>query len=433
MKTLLVFYYTKNNRYSLNALFGALETDLEILSQVSVATAYTKDELYKILSEVVSNYEKIVLLISFFTTQFFEVKEVIDCIRKNFGKKIFCVAGGAHSTGLPLSSLKIGFDLIVIGEAEEVFLKLVNRIIKEEDFTDLPSIAYLDRDGNLVVNKRDDKLVDLNKFPPITKYFDHYGPIEITRGCPYGCYFCQTPQIFGTKLRHRSIEKICEYVEVMVSKGLADVRFTTPSLFLYGSKTGKDLNLIELEELFKNVKKIIKSKGKLFIGTFPSEIRPEHVNKDTVVLLKKYADNDNVIIGVQSGSEKILKLINRRHTLEDVVNAVDLLSKLGFKVNLDFIFGLPYETEKDVEETIKFIDYLITKYNVRIHMHYFIPLPATKFQDYLPMDNLNLYIKFINKLKGKGIIYGDLEKQRTYYLILREIFKNYINKYDLSS
>jgi radical SAM superfamily enzyme YgiQ (UPF0313 family) len=66
-------------------------------------------------------------------------------------------------------------------------------------------------------------------------------------------------------------------------------------------------------------------------------------------------------------------------------------------------------------------------------MHYFIPLPATKFQDYLPTDNLNLYIKFINTLKGRGIIYGDLEKQRTYYLILREIFKNYINQYDLSS
>ena len=426
MKVALVFYYTKENRYSLNALFGALETDLEILSQIDVFTIFEQNDLYKTLFNIVGKYKKIVLLVSFFTTQFFEIENVINNVRKNFGNKIFCIAGGAHSTGLPLSSLKLGFDIVVLGEAEEVFLKLVNKIVKDEDYLDLPSIAYFDKNKNLVINKKETGFVDLDKFPPITKYFNHYGPIEITRGCPYGCYFCQTPQIFATKLRHRSVKKICEYVEIMCSKGLFDIRFITPSLFLYGAKTAKDLNLKEIEELFKNVKKIIGSKGKFFVGTFPSEIRPEHVNKDTVELLKKYADNDNVIIGVQSGSERILKLINRSHTLNDVYNAVELLTKANFKVNLDFIFGLPYETKDDVIETLNFIDSLLTKYNVRIHAHYFIPLPATKFQNFLPKDSFEMYNQFFKKLKNKNIVYGNWVKQREYSFILKKIFENYM-------
>jgi B12-binding domain/radical SAM domain protein len=425
-KTALVFYYTRQNRYSFNSLFGSLETNLDIMSQVDVYTCFKKDDLYKTLFEIVGKYKKVVLLISFFTTQFFDVEEVIKNVRKDFDKKVICIAGGPHPTGSPLSTLNLGFDLVVLGEAEEVFLKLIDKMLKDEEYFSLPNIAYFDENKGLIINKRDEKFVDLDKFPPITKHFEHYGPIEITRGCPYRCNFCQTSQIFGTKLRHRSVEKVCEYIEIMLSKGLADTRFITPSLFLYGSKTGKDLNLSKIEELFKNVKGIIKSKGKLFVGTFPSEIRPEHINKDTIEILKKYADNDNVILGAQSGSERILKLANRGHTLDDVCNAVEFLTKANFKVNLDFIFGLPYETKDDVIKTIDFIDKLISKYRVRIHAHYFIPLPGTKFQDCLPERSSNLYLKYSKELKSKGVIYGNWEKQIQFLSILRKISKNYI-------
>jgi B12-binding domain/radical SAM domain protein len=396
------------------------------MSQVDVYTCFKKDDLYKTLFEIVGKYKKVVLLISFFTTQFFDVEEVIKNVRKDFDKKVICIAGGPHPTGSPLSTLNLGFDLAVLGEAEEVFLKLIDKMLKDEEYFSLPNIAHFDENKSLIINKRDEKFVDLDKFPPITKHFEHYGPIEITRGCPYRCNFCQTSQIFGTKLRNRSVEKVCEYIEIMFSKGLADTRFITPSLFLYGSKTGKDLNLSKIEELFKNVKDIIKSKGKLFVGTFPSEIRPEHINKDTIEILKKYADNDNVILGAQSGSERVLKLANRGHTLDDVCNAVELLTKANFKVNLDFIFGLPYETKDDVVKTIDFIDKLISKYRVRIHAHYFIPLPGTKFQDCLPEESSNLYLEYSKELKSKGVIYGNWEKQIQFLSILRKISKNYI-------
>jgi radical SAM superfamily enzyme YgiQ (UPF0313 family) len=121
-----------------------------------------------------------------------------------------------------------------------------------------------------------------------------------------------------------------------------------------------------------------------------------------------------------------LKLANRGHTLDDVCNAVELLTKANFKVNLDFIFGLPYETKYDVVKTIDFIDKLISKYRVRIHAHYFIPLPGTKFQDCLPEESSSLYLKYSKELKSKGVIYGNWEKQIQFLSILRKISKNYI-------
>ncbi len=417
----IIFYYTRQNRYSINSLLGSIQQDELILKNADIYLPHDEQHLILTLQLAVGKeYKKIILAFSFTSMQCDDVEKILINIKSLFITKNFIfIAGGPHPTGAPESTLKLGFDICFIGEAEETFVNFLHCILQEKHWYDLPSIAFVDNNKNFVINKRTTHFIDLDKYPPISSYFNCYGPIEITRGCPYCCYYCQTPQIFGTKLRHRSVQKICELVETMATKGLYDTRFITPSLFLYGSEDGKKLNLVKIEELFNSVSKIIKPKGKLFIGTFPSEIRPEHINKDTVELLKKYADNDNVIVGAQSGSDRILELCHRRHTVSDVYNAVQLLTKTGFKVNLDFIFGLPYEEQKDVKQTVKLIDELTTKYKVRIHAHIFIPLVGTKFQNCVrsqicKLENLEFYIKYCKQLKNKGLLYGDWEKQLEY-------------------
>lgn len=123
---------------------------------------------------------------------------------------------------------------------------------------------------------------------------------------------------------------------------------------------------------------------------------------------------DNVIIGAQSGSDRILELSHRGHTSADVYHAIELLTKAGFKVNIDMIFGLPYEEEKDIKITKKFIEKITAKYNsVKIHAHIFMPLVGTKFQSYKP-TNLDFYSKYCKILEHKKIIYGSWEKQLGY-------------------
>ena len=68
------------------------------------------------------------------------------------------------------------------------------------------------------------------------------------------------------------------------------------------------------------------------------------MTKETLGLVLKYAANDNITMGAQSGSQKILDSCRRGHTIKDIYKAVELTLASNLKVNVDFIFGLPDET-----------------------------------------------------------------------------------------
>ncbi|MFW9998531.1 MAG: TIGR04013 family B12-binding domain/radical SAM domain-containing protein [Candidatus Hodarchaeota archaeon] len=409
-KIAFIIYYHKYNFYSLNAIVGALETDgvFEIIDFYFIPS---RDKLLESLEEIVKKYNRIVVAISFYTTQLFETQDLIQIIKRKFKKKCVLVAGGPHPTGEPFQTLKLGFDIVVVGEGEETIIKFMQRIVNDEIFDNVKGIAYIDENSKKIyTGKRN--AVDLDKYPPFPVKNRRFGAIEITRGCPYVCYFCQTPYILGTKPRHRSIEIICKYVlELQNYYGdLTDVRFITPNAFSYGSKDGKNLNLGKLEKLLYSVRQILGNEGRIFLGTFPSEVRPEHVIQDTLNLILKYADNDNITIGAQSGSQKILDLCHRDHSVEDIYSAVELTLENNLKINVDFIFGLPEEDEEDIKLTIKMMKYLAAK-GARIHAHSFIPLPQTPFAN-APVKRIKLlYNNEIKSLISKGFAFGDWKKQ----------------------
>ena len=196
----------------------------------------------------------------------------------------------------------------------------------------------------------------------------------------------------------------------MKAKNLTDIRFITPNAFSYGSSDGKTVNLEKIENLLQKTNEIIKPEGRIFFGSFPSEVRPEHVNEMTLELILKYASNDNIIIGAQSGSQRILDLCHRDHTIEDVCNAVELTLSKNLKANVDFIFGLPGEKEEDVIFTINMMKDL-SKKGARIHTHSFIPLPQTPFAR-KDVGRINKDIeKAIMELTSKGFAFGEWKKQ----------------------
>ncbi|MEO0097195.1 MAG: TIGR04013 family B12-binding domain/radical SAM domain-containing protein [candidate division WOR-3 bacterium] len=393
----IIIYYSKDNRYSFNPLIPLLE------KYFNIYFAKKEQDLLKLLKEL--NGEKF-LLFSFFTTQIFEIKNLIEKIGSLKMDNVVKIAGGPHPTGMPKEVLNFGFDYVVCGEGEYIILDLIKD--KKEE-----KIIY----GKKVLN--------LDKFITFSERYKKFGPIEISRGCPFGCYFCQTPFLFGKNMRHRSIDSILKLVEILIRNNKRDIRFITPNSFAYGSIDGKSINYSELEKLLKNIRNLIKNKGRIFLGTFPSEVRPEFVNEETISLIKKYCDNDNLVIGAQSGSERILKMINRGHKIEDIYKATEITIKNNLKVNLDFIFGFPNEKEEDIKETIKIIKDLI-KIGARIHLHTFIPLPQTPlFKIGLKDFSYNQeIIKLIKELLPKGKIYGNWEKQLIIRKKLIEFYRN---------
>jgi B12-binding domain/radical SAM domain protein len=421
-KIAFVIYYHKHNFYSLNAIAGALETDI-IFESLEFFFVKSKDEMIKTLEKLVIEYDKIVIAISFFTTQLFETYDLTKLIKHRFDSTFLLVAGGSHPTGDPSGTLKMGFDIIIVGEGEESIIELIHRIASNESSRNVKGIAYLNENGEYIyTGKRD--LIDLDKFPPFPIKNTRFGAIEITRGCPYVCYFCQTPYISGTSPRHRSIETICKYVQELKDHygDRTDIRFITPNAFSYGSKDGKTLNLQKLENLLIKIRAIIGKKGKIFLGTFPSEVRPEHVNQDTLDLVLKYANNDNITIGAQSGSQKVLDLCHRGHTVENIYNAVELTLKNNLKINVDFIFGLPGEKDEEARLTVKLMKDL-SEIGARIHAHTFIPLPQTPFARKPAKRISGIYKKEIKQLISQGLAFGNWKKQEKFAMKIANYLK----------
>jgi len=146
--------------------------------------------------------------------------------------------------------------------------------------------------------------VDLDKHDPFPYWRRIINPLEITRGCPYGCLYCQVSYIHGMSYRHRSIEKIVFYVKEMARIGVRDYRFITPDSLSYGlTKISREPDTGLIEELLSSIHSALRGiGGRVFYGSFPSEVRPEHVNKDVVRVLRKYVNNREIIVGAQSGS-----------------------------------------------------------------------------------------------------------------------------------
>lgn len=415
-----VAYYQKANIYSFNALIGAIETDVR-LEDIPIFFSRGEETLIANLENLLKSYNKVVAGISFFTTQLWEIYNLLKTLRRKFDKKVMLIAGGPHPTGDPQGALRMGFDLVVIGEGEETIIDLLVKIKFGKNLYDTKGIAFIDDNANYhYTGKR--KRVELDKFPPFPYKHLRFGAIEITRGCPYGCHFCQTPFILGSYPRHRSIESICQAVKILKQHDKTDIRFITPNAFSYGSPDGKKVNIAKLEELLINIHDLIKPEGKVFLGSFPSEVRPEHVTTHTLNLVLNYAANDNIAIGAQSGSQDVLDACNRGHTVKEIFNAVQKILNSGLKANVDFIFGLPNETEADIDKTIKVIKELASM-GARIHTHSFIPLPKTAFEKE-PVRKISNHLReILQELNSKGIAYGEWKKQEAVAVKIAEYLR----------
>jgi B12-binding domain/radical SAM domain protein len=419
-KIAVVFYYQKQNIYSFNALIAAIETEPQ-LADLDFFFIRGHENLYNDLERIIGSHITTVVGVSFFTTQLWEISDLVKSLREKYKNNILIIAGGPHPTGDPEGTLKMGFDLVVKGEGEETLIEILNNVKNNIDLKTVEGIAYLGKDNNLILTKKR-KWIDLDKYPPLPSKHIKYGAIEITRGCPYICYFCQTPYILGSAPRHRSIKSICNAVRIMKEYEKTDIRFISPNAFSYGSHDGKTLNIPKLEELLINIKKIIGVKGRIYFGTFPSEVRPEHVTEETLRLVSKYAANDNIVIGAQSGSQRVLNSCNRGHTVEDVYKAVSLTMKKGLLANVDFIFNFPNETDEDLNRTINFMKEL-SDMGAKIHTHTFMPLPLTVFANKDVKEINEKSRKIISKLTSKGLAYGDWKKQEKLAIDIANYFK----------
>ncbi len=404
----LVFITEKYNRNSIAALSGAIEQDGRF-ADLAVSFVDGRGAAAH-LQPLLRKYFQVVAAFSFCTPNLVEIAEVLQTLGRSLSgaerSRLRLVAGGPHPSGDPEGTLDLGFECLVVGEGEDTFPELLERMATETGYGDVSGIAYMEAGACTYTGRRGP--VDLDRVPPFSVGYRRFGPMEITRGCPWTCRYCQTPYLFGSVRRHRSVDAVLGYAEVGKRQGLRDLRFVTPDAFAYGSQ-GKHPNLEALERLLKAVGQIY-GREHVYLGSFPSEVRPDTVTNEAVELVKTYAANDNLVIGAQSGSDTVLDLMHRGHRVEDVYRAVEIVTRAGLIANVDVIFGLPGETAADATLTLKMMD-LLTAMGARIHSHTFIPLAGTPLAEAPPGTVDGETRNALDRLAGKGKQFGSWARQ----------------------
>lgn len=390
MTSKLIFYYSRENRWSVNALAGALAA--AALPGLKLSFPGTAEEFRR---EVSAAGPRDAAAVSFFTCQRKAAAGLAASLARPGGPLL--VAGGPHASALPEDALAMGFGLAVAGEGEA---------------------AVLDLAKELLAGRRPEGIVragpagSLDDYPSFPAKLGLYGPIEISRGCPYACTYCQTSYLHGGRPRHRSVRSVLEHMRAILDYGLKDVRFTTPDAFGYGSPDGRRLNLPALTELLESAGALAEKKGgRIFFGSFPSEVRPEHITPETLALAAAHVSNRRLIIGAQTGSPRLLKAIRRGHTVADVLRACDLCRARGFFPYVDFIFGLPGETRADEKATEELIMELSAR-GAMIHTHAFMPLPGTPLYGEKAPGLSRTAVAFLEKMESRGKAFGKWRAQR---------------------
>jgi B12-binding domain/radical SAM domain protein len=320
---------------------------------------------------------------------------------------VFHVAGGPHPTADPGGTIGLGFDFAALGEGEGTLVALLTRIAGGEDARG-PGLAW--RQEGALLRGSVPPPVDLDTVPPFPGRLRRLGPIEITRGCAHACRFCQTTHLHGGRVRHRSAGRIAEAAREVVRRGGRDVRFVSPSALEWGSRDGMP-RLEAIEELLRRVREAAGDEARIWFGTFPSEVRPEHVSPEALGLLRRHVANDHLAIGGQSGSEALLRACHRGHGVEEVRRAVRLAVEAGFRAKVDLIFGLPGETQEDAAAT-RTLAAELAGWGADIHAHAFLPLPGTPWEGAEPGIIDARTRELLERLSGAGRSTGPWRRQQ---------------------
>lgn len=250
-------------------------------------------------------------------------------VLKKLGKysKAHFVIGGPHATVSPMECRKKGFNQVVIGEGERAILKIVNgnrdSFIKEPLIPNLDSIPFPDR-ASFPMAKYSTSLEGRKATTMIT-----------SRGCPFSCSFCC--KVWGKGIRFRSYRNVLEEAALLREMGYEGIAFYD-------------------DEFFLNAKRDIKiAYGLKKLGFIWRCItRADFLTRRNLKIMKE-CGCIGISLGIESGSNLILKNIRKGLTVEDDKRAIERCNELNIKVKGFFIVGLPGESTETLEATRKFI------------------------------------------------------------------------------
>ena len=312
--------------------------------------------------------------------------------------------GGYHPSLLPeLTASEPYVDAVVRGQGEVTFNELVCRIEAGAGFADVAGVTYKDKNGD-IVNNIDRPMEDVSKFPPapyelldMERFFELNGgrralQLISSQGCPFKCTFCVEPRIYG-KWSGRTAEQVVNEIEELDRRyHLEHITFSDPNLF--GSKK-------RMEEILR----LWQERGLQM--TWSGAARADQVYGLTPEFRQLLEEThcSRIGIGIESGSQSILNLIDKKTSPEKAIKANIFLGEAGIQGTYAFMVGFPKalpEARDEIWQTLLLIKEIRKAHpQVATITFYVTPYPGTPIYDIA----LSLHLK----LPGKTEEWADWE------------------------
>lgn len=327
-------------------------------------------------------------------------------LAKDYGS--YVVMGGPHINAMPVETMAFDFvDFGIRGEGEYPTFKLIEALQNKISFNEVPGLIYRNSNKEILMNEAyihqniDDLPFPARDLLPYEKYFSLISKGRLTticpgRGCPFTCGFC-FKQPSDKKCRFRSPESVVNEIEEVINKyGIEEINFVTDTLTLQKDFIEGFCN----EILERNIK-----------ISWIAPTRVDCITPELVKLMKK-AGCRSLRFGVESGSPEILKLMNKKIDLEQVLKAFKWAKEAKIETFAYLIIGYLNETEDTIKQTLDFVKKLkpdLLMYNVAT------PLPSTELFNQAVKEGLVDPDYWKNFLKNKNYpripyLFKDTEK-----------------------
>lgn len=289
------------------------------------------------------------------------------------------VWGGVHPTMLPETCLKEEcVDIVCMGEGEELIVELADCLSRGGDLKGVGGIGYK-KEGRLIINPRRSFISDLDKYEPdwglvedfekcVTVLPDKRREIGFvaSRGCPFNCNFCYNLKFNDRRWRRHSFEYVIQRIRYLKEKrNIGAIQFHDDNFF------------VDMARALKILEKL----KEMDVMAASCLIRLDILNEDVLKRLIGLGVK-RIFVGWESGSERILKLINKDFTRETILEKFRLLSRFpDISVTAASIIGFPTEGWEDICQTI----------DLGVRLSDIVPNIVITFQTFMPYPGSHLY------------------------------------------
>ncbi|MBN1502047.1 radical SAM protein [Candidatus Woesearchaeota archaeon] len=269
------------------------------------------------------------------------------------------VMGGVHVSSFPEQSLMVAkeIDIVAIGEGEEIMNDICQYVKGQiRKLKEIRGIVYRGKEGKIFNTGFRPPIENMDKLPFPAYHltdFNLYKPnvykskgtrtatIISSRGCPSFCIYCASHKVHGRRYRAHSAEYIIKLVEYLIKKyNINHIGFEDDT-FTFDVKRAKKICELMIE---KGLNRKLK---------WSCYSKVTSITEDLLRIMKK-AGCYTVNFGIESGDQKILKIMKKGTTVKLNKQAIELSNKLGLRTQANFLFGAPGETKETIENTIKF-------------------------------------------------------------------------------